>query len=89
MAKAIFGGIEMDTDGDVDLRGTAITSLPVAGAVNIGSASTGASSGTGTGGSGFAVNDAGFNWAAYCNGPDSRGSMRSPLWIANCLAASP
>jgi hypothetical protein len=27
MAKAIFG-IEMDTDGDVYLRGTAITSLP-------------------------------------------------------------
>jgi hypothetical protein len=28
MAKAIIGGIEMDTDGDVDLRGTATTSLP-------------------------------------------------------------
>jgi hypothetical protein len=35
---------------------------PVAGAVNIGSASTGANSGTGNAGSGFAVNDAGFNW---------------------------
>jgi hypothetical protein len=28
MAKAIFGGIEIDTDGDVDLSGTAITTLP-------------------------------------------------------------
>ena len=28
MAKAIIGGIEIDTDGDVDLRGTAITALP-------------------------------------------------------------
>jgi hypothetical protein len=28
MTKAIFGGIEIDTDGDVDLYGTATTSLP-------------------------------------------------------------
>jgi hypothetical protein len=28
MAKAIFGGIEIDTEGDLDLSGSAITELP-------------------------------------------------------------
>jgi hypothetical protein len=65
----------------------ASTQTPSAGAINIGSASTGAGSGIGTAGSGFAVNDAGFNWAAYCNSPDSLGRVRSPLWVQSCLAA--
>jgi hypothetical protein len=66
---------------------SASTQTPQAGAINIGSASTGAGSGTGTGGTGFNPTDAGFNWAAYCNSPDSLGNLRSPLWIQSCLAA--
>jgi hypothetical protein len=65
----------------------ASTQTPKAGAINIGSASTGAGSGTGSGGTGFSVTDTGFNWAAYCNSPDSLGNMRSPLWVQSCLAA--